>query len=333
MTAYLPHFLFVTSLALGALSAWALVSRARACREAERANAILADVVESMHSLAGGIVVWDEEDRLAMCDSQFRKVYARSAQFLVAGARFEDVIRQAVAVGQFPAALGREEEFIREVVDSHRRPNGCFERQLPDGRWILINERRTASGRTVGIRADITALKKAIEEAAAAHAEVARLALHDPLTGLPNRRSFHDRLAQALETGGCALLVVDLDGFKPVNDAHGHEAGDRLLVAIAERLQACAGPAGFVARLGGDEFAVILPAAEVARAAAEEIVRAVSAPVTLGDVTVAIGASVGLAEARPGETGDALLRRADGALYDAKRRGRRRVCDAPALVA
>lgn len=333
MTVDLSDFLFVTSLALAAIAAWALVSRTRARNEAERANAILADVVESMHSLAGGIVVWDEEDRLAMCDLQFRKVYERSAHFLVEGARFEDVIRQGVAVGQFPAAIGREEEFIRDVVESHRRPNGCFERQLPDGRWILINERRTASGRTVGIRADITALKTALEEAAAAHAEVARLALHDPLTGLPNRRYFHDRLATALAAGDCALLVVDLDGFKPVNDAHGHEAGDRLLVEVAERLQRCAGPTGFVARLGGDEFAVLLPTAEAARAAGESIVRAVSAPVALGDATVTIGASVGLAEARAGETGDALLRRADAALYAAKRHGRRRVCDAPAKVA
>ena len=150
------------------------------------------------------------------------------------------------------------------------------------------------------------------------------LAFHDPLTGLANRALFVDRLTEALDAGRPppALLLVDLDGFKKVNDTRGHPAGDELLVAVAERLRACAGPADTVARLGGDEFAVLLregDPVEVARTILERL----GQPVTVGGgPPLTVGASVGIA--LEGETAEILQRDADMALYDAKQQGRNR---------
>jgi diguanylate cyclase len=155
-------------------------------------------------------------------------------------------------------------------------------------------------------------------------------AYHDPLTGLPNRALLLDTLERRLEAGRpVALLYVDLDGFKPVNDTHGHEAGDRVLSTIAERLAGCAGPADLVARLGGDEFALLVPPGAADRVAAR-VIAAVGVPVPVRGATVTVGASVGVARHPAGAgsgvgsgAGD-LMRHADLAMYAAKLRGRNR---------
>jgi diguanylate cyclase (GGDEF)-like protein len=159
-------------------------------------------------------------------------------------------------------------------------------------------------------------------------------AYHDPLTGLPNRALLLDSLERWLEAGRpVALLYVDLDGFKPVNDTHGHEAGDRVLSAVAGRLAACAGDGRLVARMGGDEFALLVPP-ESADAVAEQVIAAVGEPVQVRRAAVTVGASVGIAVrgrdgggGRPGRTAGGageLMRRADLAMYAAKLRGRNR---------
>jgi diguanylate cyclase (GGDEF)-like protein len=156
-------------------------------------------------------------------------------------------------------------------------------------------------------------------------------ALHDPLTGLPNRALFGDRLEHALarvgrQGGKIAVLFVDLDDFKTVNDSFGHGAGDQLLTAVGDCLRSCLRPADTAARLGGDEFAVLLEDVEDAGEAvrvAQRIHRALRAPFTLGTHEVSVKASIGIAlegsaHGRPGE----LLRKADRALYGAKREGK-----------
>lgn len=156
------------------------------------------------------------------------------------------------------------------------------------------------------------------------------MARHDALTGLPNRTLFQERLERAVERlpGGApfAVLYLDLDRFKEVNDGLGHATGDRLLVAVAGRIRACLRPDDAAARLGGDEFAAILPAATdaaTARAVAERLVREVGAGYLLDGRPVSVGASVGIALApRDGATSDLLLRHADMALYEAKGAGR-----------
>ena len=154
-------------------------------------------------------------------------------------------------------------------------------------------------------------------------------ALHDPLTGLPNRTLFLDRVRHAVDTAGRsriwpAVLYMDLDGFKPVNDTFGHEAGDVLLRTVADRLRGCLRPADTAARLGGDEFVLLLngPIDRLGVARIVERVRAqLDVPVLLGEgVVTTVGASVGIAIG-DAETSDAdtLVRNADIAMYTAKR--------------
>ena len=164
-----------------------------------------------------------------------------------------------------------------------------------------------------------------------AEQRIQHLAHHDSLTGLPNRALFRDRLAQAIALAersgrGMALLCIDLDGFKPVNDLLGHPVGDAVLIEVANRLAVCLRESDTVARLGGDEFAIVQAVAEQPRdaaALADRVVRLLSEPFEIDGQRVAIGASVGVAlypsDAR---AADVLLRHADLALYRAKHDGR-----------
>jgi diguanylate cyclase (GGDEF)-like protein len=157
-------------------------------------------------------------------------------------------------------------------------------------------------------------------------------ASHDPLTGLANRRRFVDELRRIASRGRpgslIGLLFVDLDGFKDVNDNHGHAAGNDLLVAVANRLRDCVRPGDLVARLGGDEFTIVLTrleSAAPAAAVAERVCRVISAPFDIVGQPLQVSTSVGvaLAPAYHADTDD-LLRRADAAMYRAKAHGKAR---------
>jgi diguanylate cyclase (GGDEF)-like protein len=175
---------------------------------------------------------------------------------------------------------------------------------------------------------DITELKQA-------EAALARQATHDPLTGLPNRRLLLEALIEALadlgrghRTGTVALMFVDLDRFKMVNDVLGHDAGDALLRTAASRLRNAVRGHDTVARFGGDEFVVLMQ--HVANRGelhdvAQRILDAIAAPIQIGGAPADVGASVGIATASgPDDDPDALVRNADAAMYRAKERGRGR---------
>jgi diguanylate cyclase (GGDEF)-like protein/PAS domain S-box-containing protein len=171
-----------------------------------------------------------------------------------------------------------------------------------------------------------------VTEKRQAEARIAHMAHHDALTGLANRVLFHERLDEALsrvrrDREKLAVLYLDLDQFKTVNDGLGHPAGDKLLVAAAERLGTCLRVSDTVARFGGDEFAVLqigLAGPQEASALAERIVTLLSEPYDIEGQQVVIGASVGIALApADGETAEQLLGNADMALYQAKEDGRR----------
>ena len=156
----------------------------------------------------------------------------------------------------------------------------------------------------------------------------------DPLTGTLNRAGFDLRMREALtrarqERHRLALLCIDLDGFKPINDEHGHAAGDRLLEAVAQRLQQTLRPSDVLARLGGDEFAVVLPDIKdqpAAQTVARKIVNTLANPFEIDGKRLRIGGSVGVAlSTNEHETQQTLMQRADVALYQAKRAGPRQI--------
>ena len=169
----------------------------------------------------------------------------------------------------------------------------------------------------------------------ALHDDLETLATHDALTGLPNRGSLHEVLARELGPVASrarpavptALLFCDLDGFKRVNDQHGHEAGDQLLKVVAERLRGCVREGDLVARLGGDEFVLLLPRTARAEALsiAERVLASVQQPILLTSGATQVGVSIGVALSEPTSSADELLNRADAAMYEAKAQGKGRV--------
>ena len=196
-----------------------------------------------------------------------------------------------------------------------------------DGSWRWVRDDAMAlveadgSTRWHGVMVDVTR-EKDLEE------RLGHQAFHDSLTGLPNRAMFGDRVAQALEEDrDVAVMFVDLDRFKNINDSFGHTYGDRVLVAAARRLKGCVRRRDLAARLGGDEFAVLVRDARPERLVelAERILEKLRGePMRFGELQVSVGASVGIAQAGPDDTVDTLLRNADLAMYNAKRSGRGR---------
>jgi diguanylate cyclase (GGDEF)-like protein/PAS domain S-box-containing protein len=165
-------------------------------------------------------------------------------------------------------------------------------------------------------------------------AQLVHRSLHDPLTGLPNRLLFRDRLRHALDRGHrehtpTCVLVIDLDGFKEINDAHGHAVGDAVLVTFAERLRSVLRASDTAARLGGDEFSIVCENTDRADAVvlAERLRRSLRDPLTLQGVALQVGMSIGIGEAPGGaeateEVLEELVREADDAMYADKLRRR-----------
>jgi diguanylate cyclase (GGDEF)-like protein/PAS domain S-box-containing protein len=222
---------------------------------------------------------------------------------------------------------------IRDALYAHKHPGLDFRLVRPDGevrsvhaQYEMIHDEMGKPVKLVGTVHDITE-RKALEE------RLRHQALHDPLTGLPNRALLMDRLGQALARMErreklVAVLFLDLDNFKVVNDSLGHEAGDWLLVEVTGRLSDCVRPEDTVARLGGDEFVILLEDAgdlDDAIRVAERISKALRAPFDLEEQEVYTSVSIGIAlgASAHDQPGD-LLRNADLALYGAKNKGKTR---------
>jgi len=269
-----------------------------------------ATVYRAIVETAGeGIAVTGPDGAVVLANARFTELLGRDT------AELEHMDLHALL--GLPPVPGQEQVGAEEPVQrqsSYRHPDGAT-RLLSASRSSL-----RASGDTGWLLrvSDVT-------EARRAEDELRRLALHDPLTGLPNRQLVHDRLQMASArvrrhaTGTVGVLFLDLDGFKTVNDTLGHAAGDAVLVEVGRRLGETVRASDTVGRLGGDEFAIICE--QVGEAALAEVAarlhRAIQEPIEHAGGRLVVRASIGVALAPPHEVGD-LLRRADAAMYDAK---------------
>jgi diguanylate cyclase (GGDEF)-like protein len=303
--------------------------RQHEARELAVARALMHRAVDSM---SDGFVLFGTDDRIVLCN----QVYATTLEGFenvesLVGVHVEDVIRRQVAHGQpVPPEFGGDvDRWVADRLAHHRRADGRPHiQELSGGRWVQSIRHRTPDGGIVVLRSDITAFK---------HREMAArlLAQHDPLTDLPNRRLLGDRLMLALARArrastSVAVMLLDLDQFKPVNDTHGHRAGDEVLKMTAERLRHTLRSADTVARYGGDEFVVVIDGLKHLADIAEvttKVIDAVERPILLNDMTpdalsLRVSCSVGISLFPHDATdADTLIRLADAAMYRAKQAG------------
>ncbi len=299
----------------------------RASMELEASNARLNEAIET---IPDGFALFDAADRLVLCNQHYKDLYVGDAQGASPlGMGFEQLLRASLApggIGVLPAPYANDlEGWIAERLLRHRNPAPeGYLYQMADGRWIQVRERKTSDGGIVGVRSDVTELKNSEEH-------IRHLANHDALTGLPNRRLLEDRMKQAFGVARrtrsmLAVMVIDLDRFKQVNDTYGHDVGDMVLLTIASRLRSCVREVDTVARLGGDEFVVLLPQVRESADAmriAEKIIAEVGKPVPAGGHDHELGASVGISiHPQDGDDAETLLRAADDAMYGVKAAGR-----------
>ncbi|MBU1228770.1 MAG: diguanylate cyclase [Proteobacteria bacterium] len=274
-----------------------------------------------------GAVLQNSFDGIALAGHDGALIYGNPGLRRLFGYSVEEAPTLAALAERIFVTQEERQAFVLNLMGDMAQespPERVFTFQHRDGRqcWCRMRVSRMPGDRMVLNAQDVSALKASEEQ-------VRHMALHDPLTGLPNRQLFADRLEQALRlarrTGSIVgLLYVDLDGFKKLNDAYGHAHGDRVLVETALRLRACVRDSDTVARMGGDEFVVVLSdlaRTEAAHAVAKQILEALYQPEVAGG-TMFVGASVGLAcYPEHGTDQDALLSRADAAMYAAKRLG------------
>jgi diguanylate cyclase (GGDEF)-like protein/PAS domain S-box-containing protein len=259
----------------------------------------------------------------------------RAAEVLYGWERSEVVghTPQAILKTQFPRPLA---EINAELVRIHRW-EGELVHTRRDGSTVVVNSRWGLHVDLDGQPQSVLAINRDITERKRAEAALAHQASHDGLTKLPNRLLLQDQLERCVATaraGGerLALLLLDLDRFKEVNDRYGHHAGDELLQQVAARFASAVQPSDVVARLGGDEFAVLVPHAEPENAirVAEKLLETLKAPMVVDGHTVSIGVSIGITIWQSADTdASALLRQADVAMYVAKRSERSYTVYAP----
>ena len=272
----------------------------------------------ALSNVSQGVCFFDGNRNLIMANSRYSEIYGISAGLIRPGQSLPEIVELRYAAGAGPVMPPDNYLQWRETIQVSDRPTDTVV-ELLNGKTIAIHHRPMPDGGWVSTHEDIT-------ERCRAETRIAYLARHDALTGLANRVLFRERLEEALAQAGrgrdCALLCLDLDRFKAVNDTFGHPTGDALLIGTAERLQACVREVDTVTRLGGDEFAVVVAGIEQADDAAEvaqRIVRTLSQPYELHGHPLTIGVSLGIAVTpHDGNSPEALLKHADIALYRAK---------------
>lgn len=271
---------------------------------------------------------------MAMVSLAGRFMETNEAMANITGYAKEELLGKTFQQITHPDDLGADEDQVRRLLEgsiSHYQMEKRYLRRAGDIVWGLLSVSLVRDDD--GSPAYFISQVQDISDARAAQERLVHRALHDPLTGLANRELIHDRLelaiARATRTGnGVAVLFCDLDHFKHVNDTHGHEVGDAVLRAVAERLRRSVRPADTVGRLGGDEFVIVVEdvhddrhVLEIAGRIHDELSRPVR---VVGGLSLAIRVSIGAAHGR-GRDARAMLREADEAMYRAKAAGRDRL--------
>jgi diguanylate cyclase (GGDEF)-like protein/PAS domain S-box-containing protein len=399
-----------------------------------------ATLIDALDVVPEGLVILDPDNRYVLWNRRYAEAYAESLDAIAPGVSFEETLRFGLARGQYPEAKGCEEQWLRERLARHAQPQSTHEQQLSGDRWVRIEERRTANGGSIGVRVDITDLKRreasfrllfeenplpmwvvdvntlellavnaatcrhygysrdqllqmtvedlrvpdetkrlhsefrqnrgmqtaqetrrhitadgrvidvAIEarplryndrDAAVAVAfdmtdrkraeqRILHLACHDALTDLPNRAALDTQFSRALDGarlrgGSFAVLCIDFDRFKQINDLFGHSMGDKALREASQRLEVAAQGA-FLARIGGDEFIAITeqdPFPSSAELLAHRLRGALEQGIDIDGHCFDLDLSIGIAVyPRDGEDARSLFANADAALYRAKHEGR-----------
>ncbi len=275
----------------------------------------------ALSNMSQALMMFDGESRLVICNRRYREMYRLPPEAAQPGTLAVDLVRERIAAGTFDGDPRQYVEASLRLLGNQKPVNRFVE--LPDGRIVNQVMCPMPGGGWVSTHEDVTEQREAEKK-------IAHLARHDPLTDLPNRTFLHEKLACALaemeENERVAVLHVDLDQFKSINDTLGHAVGDALLKHVAERLDASVGQRDVVARIGGDEFVVLqtgIANPTDAAALARRLADAICHPCSLDGHAVVADASIGIALA-PDDGGEPneLLKNADMALHGAKAEGR-----------
>jgi len=289
----------------------------------EREAALAGQFDTALNNMPHGLCMFTADGRLAVMNHRFSSMMNLPDDFMHSGANASQIVDACVSVGSVSAASGRI--ILSEIENSQAKDIITTDPDMGSLSWTF---QPMAGGGAVVLLEDITERRNA-------EARITHLARFDELTGLPNRVNFRDEIEHLLAVPHnaeqlSALLFVDLDQFKQVNDTLGHPCGDQLLCAVAERLRTMLRPEDFVARFGGDEFVVFqqnIKSPDEAAGLAHRIVDHLSERYKIDNHLVEIGASVGIATTLPsGISADTLLKNADMALYRAKADGRGTFC-------
>jgi len=327
---------------LAALVSDAYHEHDRELRRADRANAAMAEELEAanrglrdsmreevqnrrfaaaLNHMPQGLALYDRSGLLLFCNEPFKAHYRLPADFNPIAKPLDEILGRSAAL--LGAGAVEQRRLINACLSLPVDASSAIEQVWPDGRTFTVSRNPIDSGGYIDTQTDITESRRAM-------AQIAHMANYDALTDLPNRRLFRDRLVETIQVAErgelSAVMCLDLDRFKTVNDTLGHGVGDALLVAVTARLKRKMRGVDTVARLGGDEFAIIvrrLKEKDQAVLLAERVIASLSEPFRIDGHRIAVGASIGIEFITRETTGpDDVIRNADLALYDAKTAGR-----------